>query len=87
MRLGVPVLFLYAIVNFLISMSMNAKHEGLTALDWRIFSGHWMLFYAAAAALLYSSLRLEGKARRCMKGHLVPSAELSCPECGEGLRH
>lgn len=86
MKYGLYGLFFYVLVNFFLSNSMNEKHEGLTALDWRSFSGHFMLFYAAAFAVLYSRMRLEAKPRRCIQGHLVPSDATTCASCGEPVR-
>ena len=50
----------YAIVNFLFFM-VNAPGGGSGANPhaavWRGFSGHWMVFYSAALAILYSANR------------------------------
>jgi hypothetical protein len=50
----------YAMVNFLLFM-VNAPDGGNganpPAAVWRGFSGHWMLFYSAALAILYSASR------------------------------
>ncbi len=61
MRYGVGALFVYALINFTIVWLRTESHKGLTALDWRGFSGHWMFFYAAGFAMLYSGLRLAAK--------------------------
>lgn len=48
----------YALVNFLIFMPQAPKGGtgGETpAVVWRGFSGHWMAFYSAALAILYSA--------------------------------
>jgi hypothetical protein len=52
----------YAVVNFLIFISEvpNGEEfpgEGAPVAAWRGFSGHWMAFYAAALAILYSAVR------------------------------
>jgi hypothetical protein len=53
--------FAYALVNFAIfwfqSASMGKQVGSPPALTWRGFSGHWMLFYCAAFAILTSALR------------------------------
>jgi hypothetical protein len=50
----------YAMVNFLLFM-VNAPKGGNganpPAVVWRGFSGHWMAFYSAALAILYSASR------------------------------
>jgi hypothetical protein len=53
-------LLAYAVINFLFFMpQFSSKQNGPNspAAVWRIFSGHWMAFYAAASAILYSALR------------------------------
>jgi hypothetical protein len=49
----------------------------------RGFSGHWMLFYFAAFAMLYSYLHLEDTGpRRCSGGHEVGPLAKFCEQCG-----
>jgi len=59
MRYMVYFLFAYAAVNFLLYMTkVGFGHAGdPTAQDWRGFSGHWMVFYSASLAILYSAAR------------------------------
>lgn len=46
--------FVYAFISFFLVMYMNTpKHEGITALDVRGFSGHFIAFFGVAAAGLY----------------------------------
>src|SRR6185312_9029809 len=49
----------YAVVNFAIFLLHSpAKHVGSSGpslVEWRGFSGHWMVFYSAAMAVLYSA--------------------------------
>ncbi len=50
----------YAIVNFLLFMAKAPAHSNganLPAEVWRGFSGHWMAFYTAAFAILYSAAK------------------------------
>jgi hypothetical protein len=54
----------------------------------RGFSGHWMAFYSAAAAVLYSAIvvRKSDPAARCRNGHLVTSSSAKfCETCGSAL--
>lgn len=50
----------------------------------RGFSGHWMAFYAAAFALLYSRVHAPEfhRERRCPQGHPVSPTAGYCPACG-----
>jgi hypothetical protein len=47
----------YAVVNFLIFLTKapTESHGNSPAIVWRGFSGHWMAFYSAAFAMLYSA--------------------------------
>jgi hypothetical protein len=62
MRRLVWALFGYAIFNFIVSIPfVPGKGEGGNAwqtppIAFRLFSGHWMLFYAVFAAVLYYPL-------------------------------
>lgn len=66
MRFMVYGFFVYAIVNFMIFIA-HAPAKQLPGspppMVWRGFSGHWMVFYAAAMAVLYSAAN-SGKSRR-----------------------
>lgn len=56
----------YAVLNFvLFIMSSPPSHTagGPTASEWRGFSGHWMAFYAAALAILYSAANYGSSSR------------------------
>ncbi len=57
----------YAVVNFAIFLLHSpAKHVGSSGpslVEWRGFSGHWMVFYSAAMAVLYSAANY-GKSER-----------------------
>lgn len=66
MRYMVYGFFVYAIVNFMIFIA-HAPAKQLPGnpppMVWRGFSGHWMVFYAAAMAVLYSAAN-SGKSGR-----------------------
>jgi len=52
----------YAMLNFLLFMTKAPPGDGGAnppAVVWRGFSGHWMAFYTAALAILYSAARRE----------------------------
>ena len=78
MRSAVYVLFGYAILNFVFfmgSVGSQSKHLGAAppAAVVRGFSGHWMVFYAVAFAVLYSRIRAPQlyQVRRCPNGHVA----------------
>lgn len=65
-RIGVGVLFVYAIAHFLLFMWQAGRYpktEVPLALQVRGFSGHWMMFYAAATAGFVGLGRLARKRR------------------------
>jgi hypothetical protein len=55
--------------------------------ETRGFSGHWMAFYGAAFAVLYSAIHKPSllEARKCPAGHDVSHQDLFCPKCGQAL--
>lgn len=57
MRTMDMVLFVYAMANFAIFFIQSSSYGKKVpqVLEWRGFSGHWMLFYAAAFTVLYSA--------------------------------
>jgi hypothetical protein len=62
MRYMVYGFFGYAIINFLlfIAVAPSGGHgANPPTVVWRGFSGHWMAFYSAAFAILYSAVRPE----------------------------
>jgi hypothetical protein len=65
MKLMVYFFFGYALVNFIMVMfvhtgSGNAlPNGGSHSHDFRGFSGHWMVFYATALALMYSYIKVK----------------------------
>jgi hypothetical protein len=63
MRYMVYGFFGYAFVNFALFISKAPTGGGGAnppAIVWRGFSGHWMLFYSAALATLYSAAKTNG---------------------------
>lgn len=89
MRRGFYVLFGYAILNFFVSMATTANHPKRQAGDApastvRGFSGHWMVFYGAAFAILYSRIYAPElfRERKCPQGHSVSPTARFCSECG-----
>jgi hypothetical protein len=69
----------YAILNFIVFMAAGPPKGGsgpMNAAEIRGFSGHWMAFYSAAMAVLYSAAHAKNRdaARRCPMG--TPSAHL-----------
>lgn len=61
MRRAVSVLFVYAIVNFLLFMASTMGHPKPTGTAppavIRGFSGHWMIFYGVAFVTFYSNVK------------------------------
>jgi len=88
MRHALSIVFVYGIVNFVIFMVSTGAHAKPTGTAppavVRGFSGHWMIFYGAAFATLYSAIHMPhpSRDRRCPRGHSVAPTARSCPECG-----
>jgi hypothetical protein len=85
-RTAVMVLFGYAFVNFGIGLLFTAAKPVGGPAPLRLFSGHWMLFYGAATAILYSARHASDVDARCPAGHSVPAAARFCPTCGAATR-
>jgi hypothetical protein len=76
----------YAVVNFLFFMTKapsGGSGASPPAVVWRGFSGHWMAFYSAALAILYSAARTEDTSLRCANGHLAAPNAVYCRQCGQ----
>jgi len=91
MRRAGYVLFAYAIINFVVFIATTATlpkkpHQSADASPSVIrgFSGHWMIFYGAAFAVLYSRIHAPGlyRERKCPQGHSVSPTDRFCPVCG-----
>jgi hypothetical protein len=81
----------YAIINFLyfFTQAQTGRDEGADPppMVWRGFSGHWMVFYLAAFAILYSAARQNAERSRCINGHVVESTANFCSRCGQPAMH
>lgn len=90
MRYMVYGFLAYAVINFALFMFRAPTSGGGAsppAIVWRGFSGHWMAFYSAALAILYSAARGSGTGRRCVNGHPVPTNATFCERCGQPALH
>jgi hypothetical protein len=86
MRYMVYAFFSYDLVNFLLFMGKapsGGSGVNPPASVWRGFSGHWMAFYSAALAVLYSAAHVADTAPRCANGHLVSPNAVYCARCGQ----
>jgi hypothetical protein len=89
----------YAVINFLLFM-IQAPTGGSGAnpppVVWRGFSGHWMAFYSAALAILYSAAvnppsdqlfqSRPFAQNSCVNGHPLTATQRFCPNCGQPRR-
>jgi CubicO group peptidase (beta-lactamase class C family) len=77
----------YALINFALFMLQaptGGGGETPPAVVWRGFSGHWMAFYSAALAILYTAAANErGNIQHCVNGHPVPPGANFCVRCGQ----
>lgn len=90
MRYMVYFFLAYAFVNFMLFMlkaPAGNTDPSLPSVVWRGFSGHWMAFYSAALAILYSATRGDEPVLRCTKGHAVSEDCNFCPRCGRPVVH
>jgi hypothetical protein len=86
MRVLTYATFGYAVANFVLFMFAADPHpKSVGAMPPTVvhgFSGHWMAFYAAAVAILYSGAHEDDREYLCPAGHRVnPDARL-CELCG-----
>jgi hypothetical protein len=58
--------FVYGMINFILFMVLDISKGGVRRtpsgtplLLFRGFSGHWMIFYSAALAILYSAIKVK----------------------------
>jgi len=84
MRTIVYCFFGYAVLNFILFVAfhvrvgeMNGEGNETPAAVFRGFSGHWMAFYSAAMAILFSAARMRTNdgARRLPSSRLVGRKE------------
>lgn len=91
MRYVTAGLFVYAIVNFFLAFAeVDARpgdDDALSSAVLRGFSGHWMLFYGVAFAVLYSVYRKPELLRRirCANGHSLAADDRFCATCGVAI--
>jgi hypothetical protein len=91
MKRAVPVVLGYACLNFFLFLAGSAFHQKAVGASppsvVRAFSGHWMLFYSAAFATLYSVRRRPELLveRKCSAEHPVSFNAEFCEVCGERL--
>jgi hypothetical protein len=91
MRVALYIIFGYAILNFALFMATTVGHAQLRGEAppevIRGFSGHWMVFYGAAFATLYSAsvIGYSGMDRKCPNGHPVTVTAKFCDQCGAPL--
>lgn len=84
-------LFGYAFINFISFVTSGSMRPQSTdsATPWivRGFSGHWMIFYGAALAIMCSAYRMPRLLHRqtCLNGHRVSAIDVFCPTCGTPL--
>jgi hypothetical protein len=75
----------YAALNFLLFALQTTTGEPSPAIEARMFSGHWLIFYGAGAATLYSAAQLRDHGERprvCLNGHTVSLSAQYCEQCG-----
>jgi hypothetical protein len=72
-------LFAYAFINFFGGLAGFGIGG---ASPMRLFSGHWMLFYWFAFAMLYSLLHYQAQ-HHCLAGHVVTVGARFCERCGQ----
>ena len=82
MRQLVRLTLAYAVLNFIVFLATSFGREGAPT---RGFSGHWMAFYGAAAAILWSALHAVDERRLCLNGHVTSSTARFCEICGAGV--
>ena len=78
-------LFAYAFINFFRGFASFGRGDDRDSLDTiRTFSGHWLVFYYAAFATLYSFHNLTGvrPIRICANGHVGDVEDEFCRKCG-----
>ena len=80
-------IFIYAMANFIIfifTAGSSKQHGAPSAIMWRGFSGHWMVFYLFSFGMLYTVISAPSDKAKCVNGHEMNSDALVCPVCGAG---
>ena len=76
--------FAYAMLNF--AFGAWTVYTGAPANDastLRLFSGHWMAFFSAEAAIMVTYLQSAATVARCPNGHHVSPTANFCEVCGQ----
>ena len=85
-RTGLYGIFGYGVLNFIYFIITVGKQKTAGPMPppvVRGFSGHWMIFYGAAAAILYSYRQVgDDGPRKCPSGHEVGPMAQFCETCG-----
>jgi hypothetical protein len=90
MRRSFYVIGGYALLNFAFFILRGGTRasggEASPSIVWG-FSGHWLAFYGAAFAILYSAIHAPQimQKRYCSEGHLTSPSDDFCPKCGRSL--
>lgn len=92
MRRSFYILTGYAFINFILFFASTAGQDRKSTThlaEVRGFSGHWMAFYGAAFAILYSSIHSPRlyRERKCPQGHTSAPTARFCAECGHDFSH
>jgi hypothetical protein len=86
MRYMVYGFFGYALLNFayfLLQVPTGSSGADTPTIVWRGFSGHWMAFYSAALAILYTAANSDETFRKCLNGHPLSPGTSFCERCGQ----
>ena len=88
-------LFGYTLLNFFWAFNKlltGHSQHAMTPNEWRLFSGHWMVFYFTSFAILYASIAnqpwdpnrniIVPAGEHCANGHLIAKGEGFCAVCG-----
>jgi hypothetical protein len=87
MRYFIYGLFVYTFVDLFLSKAHTPAGEGqFNPSTWRQFSAAWMVFYAAAFAILYAASKQGFSGGRCINGHPVSPGANFCTQCGQSTR-
>jgi len=85
MHYSLLVLFGYAFLSFFVFLISGGSSPDNEASTIRGFSGHWLLFYFGAFAVLHSYSKLPelDPVRRCKNNHAVEPQNVYCTQCGD----
>jgi len=86
MKYSTYALFGYAVLSFVLFFvsTVGKKADEVEAL--RGFSGHWMAFYCAAMAMLYSFINTPAGEVRCVNGHTCSPLANYCEVYGQPVQ-